>query len=54
MIVNSRDVWDGTHVGAVSLTFDDGGPSQLERAAPLLDPSSLALKGENPDGTRGS
>jgi len=36
MIVNSQDVWDGALLGAVSLTYDDGNASQLERAVPLM------------------
>lgn len=41
MIVNSQDVWEGNYLGAVSLTFDDGHPSQLERAAPLMEERGL-------------
>ncbi|MCP5370577.1 MAG: polysaccharide deacetylase family protein [Hyphomicrobiales bacterium] len=33
--------WPGGAAGAVSLAFDDGMPSQLDRAAPLLDRLSL-------------
>jgi peptidoglycan/xylan/chitin deacetylase (PgdA/CDA1 family) len=33
----SQSPWPGTCTGAVSLTFDDGLPSQLNLAVPLLD-----------------
>ncbi len=41
MVVNSQEVWHGSALGAVSLTFDDGVPSQLERAVPLLEERGL-------------
>ena len=41
MIVNSQDVWNGALQGAVSLTYDDGHGSQLERAAPLMEEREL-------------
>lgn len=41
MIVDSREVWQGSLQAAVSLTFDDGHPSQLERAIPLMEERGL-------------
>jgi len=41
MEINSQEVWDGAVLGAVSLTFDDGNQSQLERAAPLMEERGL-------------
>ena len=41
MIVNSQEVWEGSHLGAVSLSYDDGGASQLERAVPLMEERGL-------------
>lgn len=41
MIVNSQEVWKGDLLGAVSLTYDDGIPSQLERAVPRMEERSL-------------
>lgn len=41
MIVDCREVWDGTHAGAVSLTFDDGADSQLTRAIPRMEERDL-------------
>ena len=38
--MSHENLW-GTHRGAVSLTFDDGRSSQLERAIPALDERSL-------------
>lgn len=41
MIVDSREVWPGEQIGAISLTFDDGHPSQLERTIPLMEERGL-------------
>ena len=41
MIVNSQEVWDGAHRGAVSLSFDDGNQTQLDRAVPMMEPRGL-------------
>lgn len=41
MIINCQDVWDGSRLGAVSLTFDDGNASQLERAVPRMEERGL-------------
>ena len=39
-MVQSSDFW-GSYQGGVSLTFDDGVPSQLEKAVPALDECDL-------------
>ncbi len=41
MIIDCRDIWPGAQVAAVSLTFDDGHPSQLQRAVPLMEERDL-------------
>lgn len=41
MVVDSREVWPGEQVGAISLTFDDGHSSQLQRAIPLMEERGL-------------
>ncbi|NSW56164.1 MAG: polysaccharide deacetylase family protein [Armatimonadetes bacterium] len=41
MIIDCRDVWPGAQVAAVSLTFDDGHPSQLQHAVPLMEDRGL-------------
>jgi len=37
MYEHNREAWPENYLGAVSLTFDDGDPTQLERAAPMME-----------------
>ncbi len=37
MYEHNREAWPENYLGAVSLTFDDGDRTQLERAAPMME-----------------